>query len=215
MPIIGVDARPTAAWEGDASRPLLVFTHGDQTAGLLVDEIVDIVESALDSRLASQGAGAAGSLIIDGRATELLDFAYYWRRAVNEDEPPRSERTSDQVGDRSGVKRLLVVDSSPFAQVLLRPLLSSAGYDVTVAEDPSSALALYEAGERFQLIMTDTRLDSAQAMAFAKVFAQASEWHQTPLLGLALGEPGVDAKLDATNLLDELAATLSGLKGAA
>ena len=43
-------------------------------------------------------------------------------------------------------KRLLVVDQSPFTQLLLGPLLAQAGYSVEVATDPQRALALHADG---------------------------------------------------------------------
>ena len=46
MPILGPDACPAENWEGDARRPLLVFARDERAVGLLVNEIVDIVETS-------------------------------------------------------------------------------------------------------------------------------------------------------------------------
>jgi len=228
MPILGVDAQPAVGWEGAARRPLLVFARDDRAVGLLVDEIVDIVESTVASELETSGEGAAGSLIINERATELIDVAYYWRRAVNDDGPAPAARqpgptattvaaaaaaAAASAGPPPNLKRLLVVDESPFTQLLLRPLLSSAGYEVTVAADAAAALELYNAGERFHLIMADAPGGGAEAQAFANAFRQAVEWHRTPMLALALhsGAPG----LDSTTVLDAVSNALEGMRGAA
>jgi len=220
MPILSVDAGPVAGWEGSGRRPLLVFVQGERAIGLLVDEIVDIVESAVESDFGSSGQGTVGSLIIDGSAAELIDVGYYWRRADNDDEvrapaSPRSARPTSRA--ETPLKRLLVIDDSPFSQLLLRPLLSQAGYDVTVVTDGQAALRLYREGEKFQLIMADTQPSGQRAQAFVKAFAQAPDWHQTPLLGLALhnggGAPAPD--FDSSSLLDEVSTALHDLKGAA
>ncbi|MFN4175360.1 chemotaxis protein CheW [Phenylobacterium sp.] len=222
MPVVGADAQPAATWEGSARRPLLVFAQGDRAIGLLVDEIVDIVESSVDSDLASRNDGAAGSLIIGGKATELIDVGYYWARAVNDDAPasqgaaapPRP--AAPPPGPAASLKRLLVIDGSPFSQLLLRPLLSQAGYDVTVVPDPNAALTLYQGGEHFHLIMADTGAGEAQVRAFAQAFGQAKDWHRTPLLSLALHNPqGSGGPFDTTTLLAAVSGALDEMKGAA
>ncbi len=188
--------------------------------GLLVEEIVDIVESSVESELNSSGEGALGSLIIAGKATEMIDVGFYWNRAVNGQEaasgadPAKTVAVTAAAPDR---RRLLVVDASPFSQLLLRPLLAQAGYDVTVAPDPMSALELYDAGEQFHLIMADTQCGGSPVQAFAKAFGRATNWHNTPLLELALRKASGKAEpvLDESTLLGAVSGALEGLKGAA
>jgi two-component system chemotaxis sensor kinase CheA len=218
MPIVGVDAGPAPNWEGDSRRPLLVFARDDRAAGLLVEEIVDIVDSVATSELGSRGEGSSGSLVIAGRATELIDVGYYWRRAVSDPAPAMTDvAESGGAGARStNAKRLLVIDSSPFSRLLLRPLLAQAGYDVIVALDAPEALALHEAGERFHLIMADTRSEPAQTRDFAQTLAKATAWHGTPLLSLALERAGAGATgLHGSRLLDEVSEALEDVRGAA
>ncbi len=224
MPIVSTDAQPVESWDGPGLRPLLVFTREDRAIGLLVTEIVDIVETVVPVALESASPGARGSLIIDGRATEMIDVAYYWRRTLNHAEPASAAappspaaapegRASTAAADR----RLLVIDQSPFSQFLLRPLLAQAGYEVTVAANPEAALALYDAGERFQLIMADTS-DPDEARGLATAFARADKWHAVPMLSLALQNgvaKGAGAGLDRTTLLDTVSDALGGLKGVA
>ncbi|MBW8302597.1 MAG: chemotaxis protein CheW, partial [Brevundimonas sp.] len=178
MPIIGPDAAAATAWDGPEQRPLLVFTRDDQSVGLLVNEIVDIVESAVETDMTAAGAAALGGLIIGGVATELIDVSYYWSRAFPEDAPAEAgpvdrpvvaatgARAETAPADASARRRLLLVDQSPFSQLLLRPLLSQAGYEVVVAEDPAAALGRDEAREQLQLIMADTyRPENARQQA--------------------------------------------------
>jgi two-component system chemotaxis sensor kinase CheA len=214
MPIMAADAEPAATWEGGERRPLLVFTRDERSVGLLVHEIVDIVESTLTTDLKAVGAATKGSLIIEGVATELIDVGYYWRRAM--DEGPAVVTPPDPPVESNDRRRLLVIDQSPFCQLLLRPLLAQAGYEVTVARDPDSALALYDAGERFHLIMVDTS-NAEEARQFAKAFVRASNWHQTPLMNLAMQrEPGAGERAhERENLLDAVSSSLGEMRGAA
>src|SRR5215831_5419971 len=58
-------------------QPLLVFADEGRSMGLVVDEIVDIVEERLRIEIASQRPGVLGSAIIKGQATEVVDIAHY------------------------------------------------------------------------------------------------------------------------------------------
>lgn len=231
MPIIGPDAAAANAWDGPAQRPLLVFTRDERSVGLLVNEIVDIVESVIDTDMTAAGAGSQGGLIIGGVATELIDVSYYWSRAFPDDaaRPVAGEAAAKASGPVAGAseeafsapatvrRRLLLVDQSPFSQLLLRPLLAQAGYEVVVAEDPVAALGLYDAGEEFQLIMADTSSPES-ARQLAATLNRAAGWHKTPLLSLAIHNTmttGGAGGMAPSTLLDAVSGALGELKGAA
>jgi two-component system chemotaxis sensor kinase CheA len=232
MPIIGLDGASAAVWDGPEQRPLLVFTRDERSVGLLVNEIVDIVDSVVETDMKAAGAGALGGLIIGGVATELIDVSYYWSRAFPEDAsvgpvaaeqltrpvaPAEAAATPPAPAETGGRRRLLLVDQSPFSQLLLRPLLSQAGYEVVVAETPSAALELYDAGEEFQLIMADTST-SESARQLAATLHRAAGWHKTPLLSLAIHNTmtaGSAGGMAHSTLLDAVSGALGELRGAA
>ena len=196
MPVVDVDARPVQPWTGETTRPLLVFARGEQAIGLLVDEIVDIVE---DEPAKAGDADTAG-LIVAGRATEMVDIDRYWGDA------PAASRTGSGTkitAPVAGLKRLLLIDDSPFSRLLLQPLLAQSGYDVVVAEGAVEALTFYEAGEQFDLIMAETDPQGEEARRFAHAFGKATRWHATPLMGLSLqGRDRGVAQFDGSRLLD-------------
>ncbi|MDP3209027.1 MAG: hypothetical protein Q8M65_07750 [Rhodoglobus sp.] len=218
-------------FNGPAQRPLLVFTRDERSVGLLVNEIVDIVESEVDTDMTAGGAGSQGGLIIGGVATELIDVSYYWSRAFPEEATGGSaERAAvtpsapltaaaEEKAPAAALskRRLLLVDQSPFSQLLLKPLLAQAGYEVVVAEDPVAALGLYDAGEQFQLIMADTSSPES-ARQLAATLNRAAGWHKTPLLSLAIHNTmttGGTGGMAPSTLLDAVSGALSELKGAA
>lgn len=59
-------------------------------------------------------------------------------------------------------RRILVVDDQPLMTKALRRML--AGYEVTIANGGSEALARIEAGERFDLILTDLMMPGMSGM---------------------------------------------------
>ncbi len=207
MEIIVADGGP-AVFEGDAKRPLLVFTRDDQSLGLLVDEIVDIVEGPMQTD--------AASLVVAGRATELIDVETYWKKIGF---PGSAEIASAAVAP---TKRLLVVDQSPFTQLLLGPLLAQAGYCVEVAPDPQRALALHDGGAVYDLILADTSPAGPHARQMAQAFGRASSWHATPLLGLGAHRFDTPTGLadfarsgEGEDILAAVSETLEPMKGAA
>ncbi len=215
MPILGAEERSVSSWLPGERRPLLVFARDDQAVGLLVNEIVDVVESTVVTDLGASGAGVVGSLIIAGAATELIDVTHYWREAMKQTDQHSGRHQAIDAPQAQRPRRLLVIDESPFTQLLLRPLLAQAGYDVIVANGPEDAMSLYESGESFHLIMVDTSNRDA-ASRFAQTMGQASNWHATPLLSIAQHKGGMAAgSASPSTLLDAVSEALGEMRSAA
>jgi len=67
MPVLGADGAALAQ-APSAKRPLLVFSRGARSLGLMAEEIVDIVEAAASAELTGASTGVSGSLVVAGRA---------------------------------------------------------------------------------------------------------------------------------------------------
>jgi two-component system chemotaxis sensor kinase CheA len=77
MPLAAIGKSSDGPRQG--RQPVLVFSEGDRSVGLMVDEIVDIVEASLEIELHSAGEGLLGSTILAGIATDLIDVEFYFR----------------------------------------------------------------------------------------------------------------------------------------
>jgi len=150
MPLLPVNADVRVRTEG--TQPLLVFIDKERSMGLVVDEIVDIVNDRLDIQVGSRAAGLLGSAIVDGRATEIIDVAHYLPLAF-EDWLHRSETTLENL-----TNRVLLVDDSSFFRNLLSPVLKAAGFDVKTAASGQEALTLLERDTRFDFIICDVEM---------------------------------------------------------
>ncbi|MBI3513772.1 MAG: chemotaxis protein CheA, partial [Proteobacteria bacterium] len=75
MPLIPIDPDQKLADSGN--RPVLVFADGEHSMGLVVDEIIDIVEDRLAIEVASDVPGVLGSAVIKGHATEIIDVGHF------------------------------------------------------------------------------------------------------------------------------------------
>lgn len=225
MPVIPFDpAFDLSAEEGSTRRPVLVFADGDRSMGLIVDEIVDIVEQHMNVELTADGKGTLGSAIIAGRATDVIDAGYYLTQAFRD----WFGAHGDAMGEESS-QRILLVDDSPFFRNMLTPLLTVAGYQVTTVESADEALALCEAGEDYDVIVSDIEMPGMNGFDFAKAIrVGGGRWSDTPLVALSAHATARDldrgrqagftdyvAKFDRDALLTSLSNTLSDLRGAA
>ena len=212
--------------ESSGRRPVLVFADMDRSMGLIVDEIVDIVEQRMNVEMSGEQPGLIGSAIIADKATDVIDAGYYLTQAYHDWFAANGE-AGDQSGDHHD--RVLLVDDSPFFRNMLTPLLTVAGYDVVSVESASDALALCDAGEAFDIIVSDIEMPGMNGFDFAHaVKAGDSRWRQTPIVALsshatprdldrgrAAGFNDYVAKFDRDALLHTLHETLADCRGAA
>ena len=222
MPLVTIDPNYQMGKEG--RQPILVFADKDHTMGLVVDEIVDIVEDHLKIEVAVDRPGLIGSAIVAGKATDLIDAGYYLTQAYNDWFGARGE---GEFGGEKG-KRILLVDDSPFFRNLLTPLLSVAGYEVTTVESADRALNLCEAGQDFDVIISDIEMPGMDGFQFASAVKSDSRWQKTPIVALsshatpkdldrgrAAGFSDYVAKFDRDALLHTLSEALNAERGAA
>ena len=178
MPLIYIEDHLTHKDEG--LQPILVFADESHSMGLVVDEIVDIVEDRLTIEISSEKDGIVGSAVIKGKATEVIDVGYYLPKAFDDwlekrDIPNPVQREL----------KLLLVDDSAFFRNLLSPLLASAGYRVTMVESATEALQLKETGEVFDVIVSDIEMPEMDGITFASTLKDDSQWGQTPIIALS------------------------------
>src|SRR5215831_13175358 len=147
MPLVRVNEQATVKTEG--AQPLLVFSDAGRSMGLVVDEIVDIVEDRLNIEVSSDLPGVLGSAVVKGQATEIIDVGHYLPLAF-EDWFSRKEMQQEAL-----TRTLLFVDDSPFFRNMLSPVLKAAGYDVISVGGGEEALALIKKGQRFDMIVSD------------------------------------------------------------
>jgi two-component system chemotaxis sensor kinase CheA len=208
----------------DGRQPILVFSDRGRSMGLLVDEIVDIVEETLSVELSSDQAGMLGSSIVAGKATDIIDAGHYLTRAFGDWFAAKSRRGNGKDNGR----RVLLVDDSPFFLNLLTPLLAVAGYNVTTAENGDEAMRLCEQGRDFDIIISDIEMPGMDGFAFAESVKKSGRWQNTPLVALsshtsqedldrgrAVGFTDYVPKFDRDALLNTLSETLATVGGAA
>ncbi|MCC0024213.1 MAG: chemotaxis protein CheW [Hyphomicrobiaceae bacterium] len=186
MPLVPVDEGMTPAESGQL--PMLVFSEGQRSLGLVVDRIIDIVEDRLDLQVQSEREGFQGSAIIAGKATEIIDVGYFLPKAYAD----WFERRA-QAG--TAPARLLYAEDSAFFRNMIVPVLMGAGYELKVVEDGFDAYELIRAGERFDAIVTDIEMPNMDGFTLAKMVRDNPPTAQLPIIALsAFVGPEADAR---------------------
>ncbi|WP_028792534.1 chemotaxis protein CheW [Thalassobaculum salexigens] len=177
MPL--VICKGAAPLEREGQRPALVFTDDGQSMGLVVDEILDVVEDRINVTIAPDGAGMMGSAIIKDKATDIVDAGFYLTEAFGD-----WFRHSRQGKESTSKRRLLLVDDSAFFRNLMTPLLATSGYKVVPVDSAQKALDLCEQGANFDLIVTDIEMPDMDGFTFAEKLKETS-WADTPVVALS------------------------------
>ena len=205
-------------WASRPVHPVLVFSDRDRSMGLVVDEIIDVLEETLTIEIAAEKAGTVGSAIIGGRSTDIIDVTHFLTKAY-----PAwfGAEAAGAFGMASSKKKLLVVEDSDFFRALVVPILEAAGYAVTAVSDAVQALRIRDAGQRFDAIISDIEMPGLNGFEFAENVRRDERWSQTPLVALssyaseadfsrgrAVGFTDYVAKFDREGLMQSLAQTL-------
>jgi two-component system, chemotaxis family, sensor kinase CheA len=177
MPLVPVNENVRVKSEG--VQPLLVFTDERRSMGLVVDEIVDIVEERLSIELTSQRQGVLGSAVIKGLATEVIDIAHYLPLAFEDWLGWKAQRPGRPL------RRVLLVDDAPFFRNMLAPVLKAAGYAVTAAASGPEALALLDQNSAFDVVVTDIEMPDMDGFEFASAVRSNPRTANVPVVGLS------------------------------
>ena len=164
----------------EGRQQVLVFANAGKTMGLIVEEIIDILEDNIEVELVSNTKGVIGSAVINGKSSEIIDVAYFleqvfgsWSASVNIDK--KEDHRSN----------ILLVDDSTFFLHMVRPLLSAAGYKVTAVSSAAEALKFRDKGIIFDVIISDIEMPDMDGFSFAKEIKSKGEWTEIPLIALS------------------------------
>ncbi|WP_328735034.1 hybrid sensor histidine kinase/response regulator [Falsiroseomonas selenitidurans] len=211
MPLV-----PVGAWTPpgpDGSQPVLVFQDGNRQLGLMVDEIIDVLEETLVLRPSDAVAGFLGVAIVAGRATDVLDCAYWLRLG-----------DPNWFGNpQAKAPRLLLVEDSGFFRQIVVPALTAAGYDVTACPDAAQALALREDGAMFDAVLSDIEMPGMDGYELLRELRRAGPWKSIPVVALSGKSTPADlvrgrsagfaeyvAKFDRDRVLEALSRAIAG-----
>ena len=146
--------------------------------GLVVDEIVDIVEDRLNIEVASEQPGVLGYAVVKGNATEIIDIGFFLPQAFA-DWFRRRELSTEQLQ-----RRVLLVDDSAFFRDMLAPLIKAAGCQVVAVGSAADALKALKSEKRFDLVVTDIEMPEMDGFALAEALRAMPSTAHLPVIAI-------------------------------
>jgi two-component system, chemotaxis family, sensor kinase CheA len=176
MPLVQMDGVSVAT---SGAQPILVFADDGRAMGLLVDEIIDIVEERLNIEVTGTGEGILGSAVIKGQATEVIDVGHFLPMAFADWFSRKEMRPS------ASAQSVLLVDDSAFFRNMLAPVLKAAGYRVRVAPNAQEGLAALRSGQAFDVVLTDIEMPDMNGFEFAETIRADHRLSAMPIIALS------------------------------
>ena len=176
MPLVEIEG---VSIRDSGVQPILVFADDGRSMGLVVDEIIDIVEEQLSIEVASTREGVLGSAVVKGQATEVIDVGHFLPMAFADWFSRKEMRLS------ATAQTVLLVDDSAFFRNMLAPVLKAAGYRVTVAQNGHEGLSVLRSGNQFDVVLTDIEMPDMNGFEFAEAIRSDRRTETVPIIALS------------------------------
>jgi two-component system, chemotaxis family, sensor kinase CheA len=189
---------------------ILSDDRSESAMGLVIDEVIDIIEGNLDISLSTARHGILGSMILGDYNVDVIDVAHFlgqnqsnWFSSqvhssasyvpihlqnikdivpISNDMMPFNENS--KMVNRSSLQRVLIVDDSNFFRVMLCNILKASGYHVTLAEDAHSAIKMHDEGMNFDVILSDIEMPGMDGFEFVEKMKFDSSWKEIPFIAI-------------------------------
>jgi two-component system chemotaxis sensor kinase CheA len=197
---------------------VIVFERAGSPVGLLVAEPLDMVETklALDTFTLRQ-PGIAGSSIIGGRATLMLDI-FELAETVRRRWPEREAAEAIAPTLIGKGKTILVAEDSDFFRGQIKRLIEAVGYTVMAAPDGQAAWEMLDKhAADISMVTTDVEMPRMDGLALTKRIRDDSRFTNLPVIalstlageeemarGIAMGVTEYQVKLDQDQLLESI-----------
>jgi two-component system chemotaxis sensor kinase CheA len=202
---------PNAPGSGSVSDPVqvVVFNDGDRSVGMIVDQIVDVVEEAVTIRRKAARKGLLGSAVVGKRVTDFLDL----NQVIDAARETWFHGTDEFASGRS----ILIADPSAFSRGMIRSGLDIAGFTVLEAANLDEAVRCLE-HQPVDVVLAALNLAPGRSSSLLAAMRRRPEWEGIPVLAVvdaveeiqtsewrAQGFHGCQAKFDSAAILESLA----------
>jgi two-component system chemotaxis sensor kinase CheA len=196
---------------------VIVFERSGRPLGLLAAEPVDMLETTMSmDPVTLRQPGVAGSAILNGRATLLLDLFELADKLDRR--PPRSEPEPDVRSSEAHQRTVLVAEDSDFFRHQIQRLMEGVGYKVLAAEDGQAAWELLDRyPEEVSVLATDIEMPRMDGIALTRRIRADGRFAKLPVIalsslageeeiarGMEAGVTEYQVKLDQDRLLESV-----------
>ena len=179
---------PAAESADDDPVQVIVFSEGTRRVGLVVDEILDIVDESVTIRNQHKQPGILGSAVVGGLVTEFIDLHYLIENLEQKWFSGAAGR-----GETSG--RILIADGSHFSRNLVRNYLEMAGYRVLEAANSQEAIERLQR-DRVDVVLSRLDLPGEGPFELLRRLRLEPAWRGLPAVALASGPEEMERRED-------------------
>jgi len=182
---------PNATDPGDPPDPVqvVVFNDGNNSLGMVVDEILDVTEDAVTVRQGSERNGLLGSAVVGKQVTDFLDLNEVIRAAGG--------KWFEGINGHAGGQKILLADPSAFSRAMVRSGLDMAAYVVLEAANLQQALAQLEQ-HTVNLVLVALEFSPGSGPSLLATMRSRAEWSKIPVVVLAGSAEQVQAEAART-----------------
>jgi two-component system chemotaxis sensor kinase CheA len=177
MPLVPATQALTLNREG--LQPLVIFSDGARIMGLAVESIVDIVQEHVDIEFATNEPGVLGSVVLGGRATEMIDLAHYLPQAYPD------WLTGQPAVVRTGHGNVLLLEQSDFIREMLAPVIKAAGFNPVCCATAAEAMAQLAGPQSFDSLIVDIEHVGSDGLRIIELARQERRHAEVRLIGMA------------------------------
>jgi two-component system chemotaxis sensor kinase CheA len=156
--------------------PVVVFNDGDRSVGMIVDQIVDVVEEAVTIRRKAARKGLLGSAVVGKRVTDFLD--------LNQVIDAAKESWLNCTDGCASRHRILIADPSAFTRAMIRSGLDISGYLVLEAANLEEALHCLD-NQPVNVVLAALNLSPGAGSPLLAAMRRRPEWEKIPVLAVA------------------------------
>ncbi len=190
MPVMRIEEGRALPKEG--RRPVLVLSDGEKWAGIVVEEVLDIINEPLHIESAGGERGVIGSAILQEQSVEVLDMEHFWKRAFANAESLPIDLSGVAGAPRAAhqERRLLLIERNRAFCDSIIPHLSSVGFRVFVVDHIDQAIYYHKNAIPFDVIISDVDDNSDEVLRFvARTRQMRDSWSGLPFLALTGAPP--------------------------
>jgi two-component system chemotaxis sensor kinase CheA len=163
----------------------IVVADGQRSLGILVDQILDVVDESVKVRQSTSRLGLLGSAVVGKEVSDFLDL----RAVVQAAAPEWLERQA-----AASASVVLLAEPSSFIRSLVRGELEMAGHCVVEASSAEEALSRIE-GRSVGLVLAATNLPPGGCAGLKDAMRQKTDLAEIPVIELAPSAAGREAML--------------------
>jgi two-component system chemotaxis sensor kinase CheA len=178
---------PGAPAREELSDPVqvVVFNDGEHSVGMVVDEILDVVEEAVTVRRKSARKGLLGSAVVAKRITDFLD--------LNQVIDAAKDSWYQSAEESVEAKRVLIADPSAFSRGMIRSGLDMAGYIVHEATNVDEAMHFLEL-QQVAVILAALNLPDDGSSALLAAVRNRPDLEGIPIIAIAESREGMQKR---------------------